>query len=320
MSFFKSYNLFNNNDKDQQTVLYYVDYRSGGLCDILKFLNLVIYLCEKHKLNLKILITTYLRHFLKIDKSLLFDLNDKNKINNILTKKTNWLKYYSQKHTTFRDFVNNYKNKYLIIDPVDLFRLRNIDYELPIDINYKDGFDQSNIFYNILDFINFNDEVYNRYNDTIQKYNVTESFYCIHLRCGDKYLESKPINTYYCGNDKRYNDINNIILRVKDAINSIDDGNTNKNSIILFCDNSCVKKIIRSKFKNIIIIDSNIIHVGYDYSKTDIEHDKIKNGFIDTLVDFIYLINSKETHAITYSGFSLYSAFLSNKRVIKYYE
>lgn len=304
-------NILNNNNK---TIIYLLNLHQGGLCDFFKFCMHTIYLCEKYNYNLKIYVNTYLKKFININSKYLLNNNEINYLNEekIFQNQIYYLKYYNNTNNTIENILNNYKNKYLIIQPTNFHTLKNIYFHLPVDLNFKDYITNKNIknYFNILNFINFNKDIYNKLDNCLTENNLIKNNYiCIHLRCGDKYLETKPL-LGYCVSDVRFKNINIYQKKIKKTLSE------NENTKILFlCDNNVVKKIIKSKInnENLIILNNKIIHVGYKYNKND---KNIQEGFIDTLVDFLLLIYSKKNYCLSYSGFSIISSLLGNKELI----
>lgn len=236
------------NYDNKLTVIYYIDYTSGGLCDILKFFNFAQYICENLKINIKFFINTYLKHFLIIDKSIELNNSQLDILKKVFKDKNNYLKYNtnSSKKQTFKEFIDNYTNKYLLIDSTDFYRLKNINFELPIDMNYKNyNIVEKQIFYNTLDFINFDESVYSLYENIKKENTISDNYYVLHLRCGDKYLDIKPKDTYFCSTDTRYKDLHEILKKIKLAIHTIKNKeNYNNENILFICDSNIVKKIM----------------------------------------------------------------------------
>jgi hypothetical protein len=305
---FQSINIFNNRQNSFPVIIFILNEHDGGLCDFLKFCLHAIYLCHKYNKNIKIHVNTYLYNFIDINNNFILNKYELNELQGIINDTTYYLKSYNIKKYNISEIFKLHNKKYLLVQPPDFFTCKNINFELPVDLNFKDYFtnNKMNNYFNILDFINFKEKIYHKYFQLINDLKITQyNYICIHLRCGDKYLEVKPLSGY-CINDVRLKNIQEYIDKIT---NIVQESNI---PILFICDNNVVKNIIKQRFDNVIIINSQIIHVGYKYNNDS----NIDIGFQDTLVDFLLLMYSKINYALSYSGFSILSSMLTNKNLI----
>lgn len=219
----------------------------------------------------------------------------------------------TRRHTSFKMFNDDYSKKYLVFHPTDFFWVKT-DYQLPLDINFK-NYTNNNTLYNILDFIAFDDRVHAKLKEVTRDVLHNNNYNALHYRCGDKFLNIKPKKGYFCPTDSRICAVPKLFDRIEKTLEIIE---KNDNAVVFFSDNQEIKKIVAKIYPQIKIIDSKIIHVSFDYSSQYVEN--IDEHYIDTIVEFMLLINSSNTYAISYSGFSFFSSFLSNKKVIKMYD
>lgn len=292
--------IFNKND-NEFTIIYMLNYGQGGLCDFLKIGMHLIYICDKLKLNFKIKCNTALNNHIVIKD----EFHYKDDILEDFYLKSTIRKYGVNKEINILDFFTNilkiHKTNTLIVEPNYLSG--NIDYiKTPINFNFIDyqTNDTINQFSSILNFISFKKTALEKFNEIKNKYG--DEYECFHLRCGDKYLETKP-SCGYCISDNRMKNIKDYIEKIKEKIKL-----SNK-PLFFFCDNKIVKNIIKKEIPKIICLDTKILHVGYIYNTCK---DELDVSIEDTIVDFIILMNSKKNYSLSYSGFSIISSLLGN--------
>lgn len=198
------------------------------------------------------------------------------KINNIEIEKYIKFKY---------DFFN--------ITQDEISKLNNVSIKEPYEY-YNNDIYNGNIYLN---------EVF--YFDNSIKLNVTNiapslptNYISIHLRLGDKFLET-DINFIHCKNDTRHFSKENIYKFIED--------NSDKN-IIFFCDNNNEKINIKNKYKNIIILNSQIGHTSLPNTTN--------KQILDTITEFYLLSNSQLIYAASYSGFSKMASTFKNVEYI----
>jgi hypothetical protein len=57
----------------------------------------------------------------------------------------------------------------------------------------------------------------------------------------------------------------------------------------------------------------------YNPSYTYIDHQKALDGIKKALIEFLFLSQSQEIHALSYSGFSIISAYIGRVKLVKRY-
>ena len=163
--------------------------------------------------------------------------------NNTIEK---YLKLKQPKMYITREEINNQNTT--IVTPLELYGICSYDCTLPYKVD--------DVFY-------FSDEViHNSIN-----YQLTD-YISIHLRLGDKYLETDK-KYVICENDERLYDKDKMIKFIEDNRDT---------NIMFFCDNKQYKKDIKEKFTNIFITDYDIGHTGLT-NTTEIQ-------VINTITDF----------------------------------
>lgn len=134
---------------------------------------------------------------------------------------------------------------------------------------------------------------------------VNSPYISIHLRLGDKYLET-PKNYVQCPDDIRYYDeralfrfIENNIGNTKYAENNVEFSLKNikrGKPIIFFCDNRDYKLKIKNKYRSVIITDCNIGHTSLSNTS--------EFQVLDSITEFYILSESETIYAASQSGFS----------------
>lgn len=221
---------------------------------------------------------------------------------------------------TFKNNINNFfinldhpKSKYIIIN--DKYILKNKD---DFKIINKKPFDfyetkindlDCNQEFNILDFLDFSDEIKNSSLDMLNKENISSDYNGIHLRVGDQHFK------YEIGyrNDNRIGNlsIDNIYEKIEKIIN-----NDKNNLYIFFSENENYKSLIKKKnYKNIKIFDIPIIHTG-QFGEKGYEYDK---NLKFNICDFYLLTKCKIIHSFTNSGYPITASYFNNSKLIKYY-
>lgn len=199
------------------------------------------------------------------------------KINNIEIEK--YIKFKYDFFNITSDEISKLKNNVTITTPYSYYN----------DDKYK-----GNIYLN---------EVF--YFDNIVKLNVKNIFpsiptnyISIHLRLGDKFLETDKKFVWCKNNTRKYSE--------KEIYKFIEDNN-NKD-IIFFCDNNSYKLEIKKKYKNIFI------------TKAQVGHTSLKNTtneqILDAITEFYILSNSQLIYAASHSGFSIMSSKFNNVEYI----
>ena len=130
---------------------------------------------------------------------------------------------------------------------------------------------------------------------------LPNNYISIHLRLGDKFLETDLEFIVCPNNTRRYN---------LEQINKFIIDNNNKN-ILFFCDNHAKKLEIKNKFNNIILTDADIGHTSL--------LNTTNKQILDAVTELYLLSNSKLIYGASYSGFSMMAAkFNGTKYITKY--
>jgi hypothetical protein len=254
-----------NYEQYTKKVVYHFRLGSGGISDFVKFFMYALTLCIKYKYK-----CYYVTNNLAIEKYIKL----KHKQMYIEPKDINNFRNIGES-----DLPNISEDVYNMVEPLVFFN------------TYKDNF----IDINIEDVFEFSDEVIKNSHNLLSITN----YISIHLRLGDKYLETDK-SYILCPNDERkYNE--------NDLFNFIE---TNKDkNIIFFCDNNHYKLKIKNKFNNVIICDCDIGHTNHS-NTTD-------KQTLDTLTELYLLTNSEKIYYASESGFSLIAAKFKNIPLIK---
>ena len=173
------------------------------------------------------------------------------------------------------------KNTYNIKAPKDYYH----------KMNYKDlEIKHEDIFY-------FTNEV--KTNSKLLLPNI-EKYISIHLRLGDKYLETS-IKFIQAKKNKRKYDENRLNKYIVENISS--------NNLVFFCDNQKFKNKIKNKFKEIIITNCKIGH-------TSLRNTNNKQ-VLDAITEFYIITNSEKVVGGSESGFSIIAAKFRGVEYIK---
>ena len=264
------------------TILYTYDFEEGGIADFIKFLIHTIRIVNCNSYNLCIDILHPIKKYIAINEK-------------YIRKKLNFYKIsHNDKNLSIVDIVE--RQNYVNVNSLCYYAYglkNNIN-----DIDFHNNFDYD---INIYDYLTFNVD------------NFFSNYIVIHIRFGDSFLEKNKIDLPYI--DKR-----NIKENYIEIIKNILDKNE---KTLLITDNNLKKREIFNNFieyKNLSYFDEEIVNISFKFDDdfiNSIEYDKL---LINTIIDFLYLINSKEIHAISYSGFSIISHYISKNKLIKYYD
>jgi len=234
----------------------------GGIGDCCKFFMHLLCMCITHKYRIcylinDIIIEKYLR--LKYDK------------------------FYIQSHelpseflvvTNINEIVNSNCN---LIRPYVLYNVYSYD-AIIIKLN---------------DIFEFSQPIHSNY-DRLFPHNIT-SYVSIHLRLGDRYLETDK-SFVVVKHDQRYFNEGYLFRFIEE--------NAHLN-IVFFCDNNSYKRQLKSKYPSIIIIDA---HVGHTSLSNTTEEQ-----IVDAVTEFYIMCKSSHIYsASSYSGFSIMASKFNN--------
>jgi hypothetical protein len=235
----------------------------GGIGDLIKFFMHTLGLCIKYKYKLFYLVNDiHIEYFLKLKHPQLY------------IKKED-MGCDIRSIDTVDEIPSLHNNFFNCVTPHLFYSTLNFDY-----------------IYNIQDIFYFTEEVV--INRGVLLYPSVSNYISIHLRLGDKYLETEK-QFIHCLDDTRpYNE---------EALFKFIEEN-NKSTILFFCDNDSYKQNIKNKYKNIIITSCSICHTSFVNSTY--------KQVLDTITEFYLLVNSEKIYSASYSGFSLVASRFKN--------
>ena len=259
----------NKYDSFKKIIVYDFKLGDGGIGDCIKFFMHTLNLCMKYNIKLYYLINnnvleTYLK--LKYDKMYITESN----IGNALMCNTH-------------DVVNIPDGVYNIVKPCIFYNVYKND---AITMPCQEVF-------------TFTEEV--KINGRILNVNNVSNYISIHLRLGDKYLETDNSFVLIKHDTRMYNE--------EKLFNFIND-NCNKN-IIFFCDNHTYKLKIKQKFNNVIILNCDIGHTSLS-NTTDTQT-------LDAVTEFYIMTKSEQICSASESGFSIMASKFNNIPIITIY-
>lgn len=197
------------------------------------------------------------------------------------------------------DCIKNKKRLYYKKNNISLENYIKLKYDMYIDI-FPEGSEivtpgmyystiHTNFTINANEVFYFTDEVIKN-SKRLFPYDI--SYVSIHLRLGDKYLET-PQNYIACKEDTRSFSEEKIDKFIKQ----------NKNHIFFCCDNHAYKLKMKERY-DIIITNCNIGHTSLSNTTP--------GQILDAVTEFYILTNSKIIYAASYSGFSIMAAKFNN--------
>jgi hypothetical protein len=250
-----------------KTVIYNFKVGDGGIGDYLKFFMFALDICIKNNYKLY-----YLVNNIPLEKYLRLNTN------NMYIKRIDLQNII---HLNDINCVNDIKPGFHYIIKPQLF---------------YSTFDYNNITIPIQDVFYFTDEIISN-SQLLCNY---DNYISLHLRLGDKYLET-DVNFVQCPQDTRYYDENKIFEFIEN--------NQNEN-IIFFCDNQNYKLKLKEKYNNIIIINSEIGHTSL-YNTT-------KKQILDSITEFYIVTNSNRIYSASNSGFSIVASLYKRIPLFKF--
>jgi hypothetical protein len=230
----------------QKHIVYDFTLGAGGIGDCIKFFMLILKLCIQHDIQL---------HY---------------KVNNIVLEKYVNLVYPQM-------YINHFNPSYIFTT----FDNIKEGYYIAHPGMFYNGYDLHKIDILIKDVFSFSDEV--KQNSII---NLPTPYSSIHLRLGDKYLETDPYFVLV-KNDTRHFDQNAIFNYIEQSTDPI----------FFCCDNNAYKLMIKKKFNNIYISNCIIGHTSLSNTT--------EKQILDAVTEFYLLTQSKKIISASYSGFSL---------------
>jgi hypothetical protein len=205
--------------------------------------------------------------------------------------------YYKKNNILIEKYIKlKYDKMYISEDKLHTIGYYTIQYpeHYPEWLNYK-----NDEIENIKDIFYFTDEVKLNCNNLLP-FEMT-NYISIHLRLGDKYLETDP--TYICSKNDTRNFTNEDIYKFIEE-------NYEKN-IFFCCDNKNYKLKLKEKYDKIIITYCDIGHTSF--------LNTTEKQVLDGITEFYILTNSELIFNASYSGFSIIAAKFNNVPIINYY-
>lgn len=256
-------NYIKNYDNFTKKIIYHFEYGMGGIGDYFKFFMYALKYCIDNNIRLYLSVKHNLDNYVKLKYDKMY-LN----LDNL-----NYITLNKYKDLEKIDDKNIYK-----IYPFIFYDVQKEVYENAMNCKLDD------MFY---------------FTNEITANLLNEKYISIHLRLGDKYLETDK-NFIVCKDDERkYNEF---------KLNKFIEENKEKN-IYFFCDNYSFKKNIKDKYPFINILDVKIGHT----SLLNVTEDEIKNS----IIEFYILSKSEKIYWASWSGFSFLASRFYNR---KFYE
>jgi len=249
-----------------KTVVYCFSIGDGGVGDAIKFFMYALMLCKKYNITIRYFQQgILLEQYIKLRDPTIYISKDELKPTRLISE------------DQFPNLIDD--GFYNIVTPYTFYS--TFSYDL-IDIPISD------VFY-------FSSEIIENSNKIAQN---LKDYTSIHLRMGDKYLET-DIAYIQCPNDIRE-------FNEKALFKYIEE---NSNSTLLFCcDNQTYKQTIHSKYPFVHTLDISIGHTGL--------HNTTETQIRDTVTEFYILTNSKQIIAASQSGFSIVASKFKQTPII----
>ena len=255
-------NYLKNYDSLTKKIVFKFGIGNGGIGDLTKFFTYLLQLCITHKIKLHyLLMNNPVDKFLKLNFEKMYITNE-NIINPVNINDIN-------------EITNIQPDVFYTISPCTFYNVINIYEEINIPLQ--------KIFY-------FTDEIILSANNFIN----TTNYISIHLRLGDKYLETDKQYVLCILDTRDYNEEN---------LFKFIEQNSTKN-ILFFCDNNKYKLKIKDKYNFVNITNYDIGHTSLS-NTTDLQ-------FFNTVQEFYLLSNSEHIYKASYSGFSIMASKFKN--------
>jgi hypothetical protein len=250
-------------DSLDKIIIYNFTISMGGIGDCIKFFMFLLDICIKNNYKLYYLIENiYIEKYIRLKYNKMYilkeNISDMNAIND------------------FNSIFNINSNIYNIVNPFILYASFNYD---SIKIKIEDIFEFTNEIKNNVKYILQSD---------------ISNYISIHLRLGDKYLETDT-NYVHCPTDERH--------YFKERIDDYIQQNLDK-TILFICDNKQFKHTLKEQYNNIIITSADIGHTGLSNTT--------EKQVLDGITEFYLLTNSNIIIAASYSGFSIIASKFKN--------
>lgn len=251
-------NYFNSYDSFTKKVVYKFELGNGGVGDFIKYFICLLNLCMKNNIKMY-----YLAEYNVLDNFI------KLKYPQMYLKSEQLLNVQYLDNIDSLNNINEYS--YYIVVPSNMYKFHEELYE--------------SITQKISDYFYFTDEI--KINASKNTNINFENYISIHLRLGDKFLETDKANVLVKDDVRHFNE---------DILFDFIEKKSDKN-ILFFCDNYEYKTNIKNKYNFITITDYKIGHT----SLLSTTFEEAFNG----VTEFYILTNSTEIYTPTESGFSM---------------
>lgn len=291
-NYIKNFNTFN------QAYIYDFQLGNGGIGDCIKFFMYILKFCIKNNIRLYYKINNIaLEKYIKLkyenmyifESKILLNISFKLDIMDILKEEKTVYRLADGSIINFIDTdsfvdiktVNNNSgiNYFYVVKPHYLYNLYNADFQNSDNLSVK-----------IEDVFYFTKEITNH--PVIRT--IPENYISIHLRLGDKHLETDPAFIQILYDERDFNE-NNIYKYIEE--------NNDKN-IFFCCDNNSYKLKLKEKYNNVYITNLNIGHSGLFNTTPD--------QVLSSVIELYILTMSQSIYSGSNSGFSLVASQFQN--------
>ena len=244
-------------DTYSKKVVFVFGKTNGGIGDLTKFFTYLLQLCIQHKIRLYYLLTgDPIDNYIKLDSKF------------YITKVEHELYLQSIYHLS--DILNNVL---YVVRPQLMYNVDNLYNKITIPLH---------------ELFHFTNEVTERAAPYMGEY------ISVHLRLGDKYLETDKQYVMVPTDERAYNE-----TKLFEFLSS--------RNVFFFCDNKSYKKRVKRMFDHIQITDFDIGHSSFVNTTN--------SQLIDGLAEFYLLSKSKHIYKSSYSGFSIMASKMYNSPI-----
>ena len=235
----------------QPTIVYHFPLGDGGIGDCIKFFMHALHLCIRHNIRLR----------------------------------------YKRNHILLEKYLRLQFDQMYFDDPLPSLSIQECD--IPYLTGNGNYYVVPSAFYStiqydaitipIRDVFYFSDEVVHHANQLLS----LTHFISIHLRLGDKHLETDP-SFVLCKDDVRSYNENSLFQFIEQHTDT---------PIVFFCDNQAYKLKIKHKYQHVTITNCHIGHTSFS-NTTD-------EQVLDTVTEFYLLTASDAIYYVSISGFPI---------------
>ena len=240
----------------------------GGLGDCIKFFMFILELCIKYNYKLY------------------YQIND-----------LPMEKYIKLRYPIMYIREGDIRNRRKINDMKHIENISSDSYNIVLPYLFFSAFKYDDISINIQEVFYFTHEV--KLNSRKVLSLNTPSYVSLHLRLGDKYLETDDEFIKYKRDARNFSEEN--------IYNFIEENSDR--TIVFFCDNNNYKRRVKEKYDRIIITNCDIAHTGLR-NTTD-------KQILDAITELFLMTNSEEIYIASDSGFSIIASKFKNIPLIK---